>query len=65
MEAITTVRTDPAALRKLGRLLLRVLSVGACVAAWQWASAHHVDLGLLTFQNVPAPWSIRPSWNST
>lgn len=42
-------------LRKLGRLLLRVASVIACVLAWQWASSHRVNLGLVTFQNVPSP----------
>lgn len=38
-----------------GRLLLRLLSIAACAAAWQWASAAHVDLGVVTFRNVPAP----------
>jgi NitT/TauT family transport system permease protein len=55
MEATTPQRIDPAALRRAGRLLLRVLSIVACVAGWQWASTHHVNLGLVTFQNVPSP----------
>ncbi|CAN7610699.1 ABC transporter permease [Massilia sp. LjRoot122] len=58
MDALTSSPFDPAALRRLGRLLLRVLSVLACVAAWQWASTRHADLGLLTFQNVPAPGEV-------
>ena len=41
--------------RQLGRLLLRVASVIACILAWQWASSAHADFGLITFQNVPSP----------
>ena len=37
------------------RLALRLASLLACLLAWQWASSHHLDLGLVTFQNVPAP----------
>ncbi|MBQ5946223.1 ABC transporter permease [Massilia sp. ST3] len=55
MQAIAAAFFDPAALRRLGRHLLRVLSVLACIAAWQWASSHRLDLGLVTFQNVPSP----------
>jgi NitT/TauT family transport system permease protein len=55
MQTITSRPIDLAALRHAGRLLLRILSLGACVAAWQWASSHHLDLGLVTFQNVPSP----------
>ena len=52
----TAPRTlDPALLRRAGRLLLRALSLVACVAAWQWAASRHLDLGLVTFQNVPSP----------
>jgi len=55
----TAPRTlDPPLLRRTGRLLLRALSLGACVAAWQWAATHHVDLGLVTFQNVPSPGDV-------
>jgi len=42
-------------LRRLGRLLLRMASVIACVLAWQWASSAHLNLGLVTFHNVPSP----------
>ena len=55
MEAIQSRFIDPAVLKRAGRLLLRVLSLLGCVAAWQWASTRHVDLGLVTFQNVPSP----------
>jgi NitT/TauT family transport system permease protein len=55
MEAISTTRIDPAAFRNLGRALLRALSVTACIAAWQWAASRHLDLGVITFQNVPSP----------
>jgi NitT/TauT family transport system permease protein len=58
MEATASSPLDPAALRRLGRLLLRVLSVLACVAAWQWASTRHADFGLVTFQNVPSPGDV-------
>ncbi|WP_437338036.1 ABC transporter permease [Sorangium sp. So ce394] len=44
--------------RDLGRAALRVLSVAACVALWQWASMSRVDLGLVTFVNVPAPTEV-------
>jgi NitT/TauT family transport system permease protein len=40
--------------QQAGRLLLRVLSVTACVAGWQWASSTRADLGMVTFQNVPS-----------
>jgi len=55
METTATRPIDPALLRRAGRLLLRALSLVACVAAWQWAATHHLDLGLVTFQNVPSP----------
>jgi NitT/TauT family transport system permease protein len=50
-------------LSRLGRLrpdhfLLRLLSLAACVVAWQWASSTHANLGLVTFQNVPAPTDV-------
>ncbi|MFD1331818.1 ABC transporter permease [Methylopila musalis] len=34
---------------------LRVASVAACLLLWQAASAYRVDLGLVTFSNVPGP----------
>lgn len=37
------------------RLALRLASRVACILAWQWASSTHVNLGLVTFQNVPSP----------
>jgi NitT/TauT family transport system permease protein len=42
-------------LKHAGRLLLRVISIIACVLAWQWASSRHINLGVVTFQNVPSP----------
>ncbi|HCY64279.1 MAG TPA: ABC transporter permease [Oxalobacteraceae bacterium] len=45
-------------LRRLGRPLLRVISLAACILAWQWAASRHIDLGLVTFQNVPSPWDV-------
>ena len=34
---------------------LRLGSILLCLLLWQWAAARHLDLGLLTFQNVPSP----------
>ncbi len=34
---------------------LRLASIVLCLLLWQWASARHLDMGLLTFQNVPSP----------
>jgi NitT/TauT family transport system permease protein len=42
-------------LHKLRRILLRVASFVVCLLAWQWASSSHLDLGLITFRNVPSP----------
>jgi NitT/TauT family transport system permease protein len=39
----------------IGRLLRRALSLAACVLAWHLASTRHLDLGVMTFQNVPSP----------
>jgi NitT/TauT family transport system permease protein len=55
MQAILTSSIQPALVRRAGHWLLRILSLAACVAAWQWASTRHVNLGLVTFQNVPSP----------
>ncbi len=40
------------------RILVRLASLALCVLLWQWASAKHVDLGLVTFQNVPPPTEV-------
>jgi len=41
--------------QRAGRVALRAGSIIVCLLAWQWASARHLDLGLVTFQNVPPP----------
>jgi NitT/TauT family transport system permease protein len=38
-----------------GRLLCQVLSIAACVLLWHAASSRHLDLGAVTFANVPPP----------
>ncbi|HEX6590771.1 MAG TPA: ABC transporter permease, partial [Moraxellaceae bacterium] len=38
-----------------GRWALRLASVLACVALWHLAATRHVNLGLITFANVPSP----------
>ncbi|ELX12853.1 putative ABC transporter permease [Janthinobacterium sp. HH01] len=40
------------------RWSLRLASLGACLLAWQWAAGGRVNLGLLTFQNVPPPGEV-------
>jgi NitT/TauT family transport system permease protein len=55
MQTLTVPTIQPALLRQAGHWLLRVLSLAAGGAAWQWASTRHVDLGIVTFQNVPSP----------
>lgn len=45
------VFTPPA----LGRWLLRAGSIAACLALWQAASTARLDLGIITFRNVPSP----------
>jgi NitT/TauT family transport system permease protein len=55
MDTLTIRPIEPVLLRRAGRLLLRALSLVACAAAWQWAATHHLDLGLVTFRNVPSP----------
>jgi NitT/TauT family transport system permease protein len=38
-----------------GRWFLQASSIAACLLAWQTASALHLDLGIITFANVPTP----------
>ncbi|MET3431153.1 NitT/TauT family transport system permease protein [Herbaspirillum seropedicae] len=57
----TAATTRPA--RPWRRYLLRLASVALCLLLWQWAAQHRVDLGLITFQNVPAPSEVfRSAW---
>jgi len=42
----------------------RALSLAACLLAWQWAAAGRLNLGLVTFQNVPAPSEVaQAAWS--
>jgi NitT/TauT family transport system permease protein len=41
--------------REAGRLLRRASSIALCILLWHLASTRHVDLGVITFQNVPSP----------
>lgn len=45
----------------LGRLLLRAGSLAAFVAFWQFAAQNRLHLGIVTFQNVPAPSEVLPA----
>ncbi|MDQ8038119.1 MAG: ABC transporter permease [Pedobacter sp.] len=40
------------------RWVLRAASVLACVALWHFASTRHLNLGLVTFTNVPSPQEV-------
>ena len=55
------VATVPARAGKPGRLALRIASLLAFVALWQLASQSRVHLGIVTFQNVPAPSEVLPA----
>jgi NitT/TauT family transport system permease protein len=47
-----------------GRVLRRIISLLLFVTFWQLAAEHHLHLGLITFQNVPAPSEVLPAlWN--
>lgn len=53
----------PAARERAQRLawrrpLVRAASLLVCLLLWQWAAQHRLDLGLLSFQNVPAPQAV-------
>jgi NitT/TauT family transport system permease protein len=37
------------------RFAMRVASIVLCILLWQWASSARINLGLVTFQNVPSP----------
>ncbi len=39
-------------------LLLRAASLALCLLAWHWASTSKLDLGVITFTNVPAPLEV-------
>ncbi|SIQ53577.1 NitT/TauT family transport system permease protein [Aromatoleum tolulyticum] len=43
---------------RLDRIALRVLALILCVAFWQAAAVHHLDLGIVTFRFVPAPTEV-------
>jgi NitT/TauT family transport system permease protein len=50
--------------RHAGTLLLRAASLALCLLAWHWASTRKVDLGIITFSNVPAPLDVlRAAWD--
>lgn len=42
----------------VSRWVLRLASIAVCLLAWQTASALRLDLGLVTFANVPAPTDV-------
>ena len=44
--------------REAGRRLRRVSSIAICVLLWHLASTRHMDLGVITFQNVPSPGEV-------
>ncbi len=40
------------------RTMLRLASGALCLLAWQWAAGNHINLGFVTFQNVPPPTEV-------
>ncbi|NRR28745.1 ABC transporter permease [Oxalobacteraceae bacterium] len=40
---------------KAARWTRRIVSLALCLLAWHWAATQHLNLGLVTFQNVPPP----------
>ena len=40
------------------RWVVRGLSILACIALWQAASVTHLNLGIVTFRNVPPPLEV-------
>ncbi|GFM87809.1 ABC transporter permease [Pseudomonas cichorii] len=45
-------------LSNLARWVLRGSSILACLLFWQVAASHQLDLGLVTFRNVPTPGEV-------
>ena len=46
------------------RLMVRLISLMLFVSFWQFAAEHHLNLGLMTFQSIPAPSEVLPAlWN--
>ncbi|MBY0341030.1 MAG: ABC transporter permease [Rhodocyclaceae bacterium] len=48
--------------RKGAHLALQLLSVAAFIVLWQWLSSRHISLGLITFENIPAPSDVVPAF---
>lgn len=53
----STGSTGPAG-QRAATLLLRAASLVFCLLAWHWASTRRLDLGIITFGNVPAPLEV-------
>ncbi len=48
---LSSMRIDVSA----SRLLVRATSIGVCLTAWHFASTLRLDLGFVSFRNVPSP----------
>ncbi|WP_199525571.1 MULTISPECIES: ABC transporter permease [unclassified Herbaspirillum] len=55
LSASSALPSLDAVLRQWLHYGLRLASVAVCLLLWQWASTVHLNLGLITFQNVPSP----------
>lgn len=63
-ERAATRRHEPISRINVCHWLLRLGSVTLCLLAWQWAAGTHLDLGVLTFQNVPPPNEVlKAAWS--
>jgi NitT/TauT family transport system permease protein len=45
-----------------GHLALKLLSVSIFIVLWQWLSSRHISLGIVTFENIPAPSDVVPAF---
>lgn len=43
---------------RFGHGALQAASIAGCLLAWHLLATHHVDLGVVTFKNVPAPLAV-------
>lgn len=43
---------------RFGRWFRRIVSIAICLLLWQMASAFKVNLGIVTFENVPSPLDV-------
>jgi len=62
---VTTPRSNwPSLARPIRRVLLRGVSITLCVVCWYLAVKYHLNLGIISFANVPSPWEVcQATWD--